>query len=185
MCGRYVAEDDESIDMGALYRELRMSYPGVKLKSGEIFPTETVPLLCGNEKIPLPGVWGFPKFDGKGVIINARSESVAEKYTFRDSFLNRRCIVPSTGYYEWSRQKEKFRFNLPGQQMLYMAGIYQSTPDGLRFVILTTAANDSVSPIHHRMPLILTDGMTDAWMANVREATDCLRAAMPTLRYSG
>ena len=184
MCGRYVAEDDESIDMGALYRELRMSYPGVKLKSGEIFPTETVPLLCGNEKVPVPGTWGFPKFDGKGVIINARSESVAEKYAFRDAFLTRRCIVPSTGYYEWSRRKEKFRFNLPGQQMLYMAGIYQNTPEGLRFVILTTAANDSVSLIHHRMPLILTDGMTDAWMANVREANDCLRSAMPALRYS-
>ena len=46
MCGRYVAENDTSIDMGALYRELRMSYPGINLKSGEIFPTETVPLLC-------------------------------------------------------------------------------------------------------------------------------------------
>ena len=66
MCGRYVAEDDESIEMGALYRELRMSYPGINLKSGEIFPTETVPLLCGNEKVPVPGTWGFPKFDGKG-----------------------------------------------------------------------------------------------------------------------
>ena len=184
MCGRYVAEDDESIDKGTLYRELRMNYPGVKLKSGEIFPTETVPLLCGNERVPVPGMWGFPKFDGKGVIINARSESVAEKFTFRDSFLNRRCIVPSPGYYERSKQKEKFRFNLPNQQMLYMAGIYQSTPDGLRFVILTTAANDSVSPIHHRMPLILTDGMTDAWMASVREAGDCLRARMPKLYYS-
>ena len=181
MCGRYVAEDDTSIDMGALYRELRMSYPGINLKSGEIFPTETVPLLCGNEKVPVPGTWGFPKFDGKGVIINARSESVADKFTFRDSFRSCRCIVPSTGYYEWSRQKEKFRFNLPDQQMLYMAGIYQNTPEGLRFVILTTAANDSVSPIHHRMPLILSDGMADAWTANVREATDCLRARMPNL----
>ena len=68
--------------------------------------------------------------------------------------------------------------------MLYMAGVYQNTPDGLRFVILTTAANDSVSTIHHRMPLILTDGMDDAWTANVREATDCLRARMPKLCYS-
>ena len=58
----------------------------------------------------------------------------------------------------------------------------------------TLAAPDSGSPIReyvsglkekYRMPLILTDGMTDAWMANVKEATDCLRAAMPTLRYSG
>ena len=133
------------------------------------------------KKFPYPEHGGFPKFDGKGVIINARSESVAEKYMFRDSFLKRRCIVPSTGYYEWSKQKEKLRFNLPGQRMLYMAGIYQNTPEGLRFVILTMEANDSVSPIHHRMPLILTDGMIDAWMASLRESTDCLRARMPNL----
>lgn len=50
MCGRYVAEDDESVDMGALYRALHTAYPTVQLKSGEIFPTDTVPLICGREK---------------------------------------------------------------------------------------------------------------------------------------
>lgn len=181
MCGRYVAEDDESVDMGALYRALHTAYPTVQLKSGEILPTDTVPLICGREKTPMPGTWGFPGYNGKGLIINARVESVAEKVTFRDAFLRCRCIVPTTGYFEWSKQKQKFRFNLPGTRMVYLAGLYRSTPEGLRFVILTTAANDSAARIHPRMPLILAGGMTDAWVADTGEAMACLRATMPEM----
>lgn len=181
MCGRYVTEDDTSVDMSALYHELSQSYPDIRLKSGEIFPTDTVPLLCGKELIPLPATWGYPGFQNKGVIINARSESVADKPTFRDGFLNHRCIVPTNGYYEWSRSKVKYRFNLPDTQMVYLAGIYRNTPEGIRFVILTTDANESVSPIHHRMPVILTPDMRDAWMYSAREALDCLRTPIPLL----
>ena len=60
MCGRYVTEEDTSIDMGALYRELNLSYPNISLKSGEIYPTNTVPLICGTEQMTLPGTWGYP-----------------------------------------------------------------------------------------------------------------------------
>ena len=57
MCGRYVAEEDTDIDLGALYRAVRANYPDVKLKSGEIYPTDTVPLLTGTKlpPPPLPG----------------------------------------------------------------------------------------------------------------------------------
>lgn len=181
MCGRYVTEDDTSVDMSALYQEISQSYPDIRLKSGEIFPTDTVPLLCGKELIPLPATWGYSGFQNKGVIINARSESIADKPTFRDGFLNHRCIVPTNGYYEWSKSKVKYRFNLPDTQMVYLAGIYRNTPEGIRFVILTTDANASVSPIHHRMPVILTSDMRDAWMYSAKEATDCLRTPTPLL----
>ena len=181
MCGRYVTEEDTSIDMGALYRELNLSYPNISLKSGEIYPTNTVPLICGTEQMTLPGTWGYPGYPNKGVIINARSESVTEKPTFRDGFINHRCIVPTNGYYEWSGSKVKYRFNLPETPMVYLAGIYRNTPEGIRFVILTTKANESVSPIHQRMPVILTSGMMDSWMYSVKEAADCLRAQPPRL----
>lgn len=59
MCGRYVCEEDQSIDLAALYRAVRISHPDVTLKSGEIFPTETVPLLMGRELTPTPARWGF------------------------------------------------------------------------------------------------------------------------------
>ncbi|MBQ7338866.1 MAG: SOS response-associated peptidase [Clostridia bacterium] len=181
MCGRYTAEEDTSIDMRALYRELRMSYPEVQLKSGEIYPTETVPLLCGRDKTPVPGTWGFPKYDGKGVIINARAESVQEKVSFRDAFYHRRCLVPTTGYFEWSRQKVKYRFGLPDAPMFCLAGLWTHTNEGLRFVILTTDANASVLPVHHRMPLVLTGEMTDAWVHSAQDAARCLGVSPPML----
>lgn len=181
MCGRYVTEEDTSVDMGALYHELNISYPNISLKSGEIFPTDTVPLLCGRDQDVLPATWGYPGFQNKGVIINARSESVTEKPMFRDGFMNHRCIVPTNGYYEWSKSKEKCRFNLPGISMVYLAGIYRNTPDGIRFVILTTEANESVSPIHHRMPVILTSDMMSSWMYSAKEAFECLQKNSPLL----
>ena len=54
--------------------------------------------------------WGFPGYQGKGLIINAKSEGVLEKKMFRESMLHRRCAVPAKGFYEWNPQKEKYRF---------------------------------------------------------------------------
>ncbi|MBQ8409642.1 MAG: SOS response-associated peptidase [Clostridia bacterium] len=181
MCGRYVTEEDTSIDMKRLYDHLRAAYPAVSLKSGEIFPTETVPILCGAGNRPIPGKWGFQGFNHKGVIINARAETVMEKPFFRDCFLNRRCIIPTNGYYEWSKSKEKYRFNLPDSPLSCLAGLYRNDPDGARFVILTTSANESVTPVHHRMPLVLTPSMTELWTSHTKDAIAYLSAEMPEL----
>ena len=97
MCGRYVTEDDKSVDMRSLYHKLSLLYPDVRIKSGEIFPTDTVPLLVGKDLIPVPGTWGYPGYKNKGVIINARSESVAEKPFFRDGILRHRGIISTNG----------------------------------------------------------------------------------------
>ncbi len=180
MCGRYVTEDDKSVDMRSLYHKLSLLYPDVRIKSGEIFPTDTVPLLVGKDLIPVPGTWGYPGYKNKGVIINARSESVAEKPFFRDGILRHRCIIPTNGYYEWSKSKVKYRFNLPDSPMVYLAGIYRNTPDGIRFVVITTRADESVSPIHDRMPVILTFDMMDAWTRGI-EDFDVFREATPIL----
>lgn len=184
MCGRYITEEDESVDMKELYNVIRGSNPGIFLKSGEIFPTDTVPILCNREYTPTPGTWGFESFKNKGVLINARAESVTEKPTFAKCFLNNRCIVPTNGYYEWSRSKVKYRFNIPNSNMVYLAGIFRYSSDGIRFVILTTSANDSVYSIHHRMPLILNSNSAEAWMHSAKDASDCLHMQMPSLEYT-
>ena len=125
--------------------------PAVNLKTGEIFPTNLAPIIIseGGVMAARPMFWGFPKWKGSGVIINARAETAADKPMFRSSLAARRCIVPSTGFYEWShsgdkKQKDKYLINLPDTPMLYMAGIYNyyHESDGQqlpRFVILTTA----------------------------------------------
>lgn len=175
MCGRYnfTAEDAEEIQR--MTREIQERL-NEQLKTGEIYPTNLVPILIqdkGCEK-PMPMTWGFPHFKGGGVIINARSETVTEKRMFRNSVLTRRCIVPSTGFFEWRREgssKIKYLFRLPGEKVLYMAGFYNRFPtkDGEerdQFVILTTGANESMQDVHDRMPVILRPEERTVWLSD-------------------
>lgn len=120
--------------------------------------------------------WGFPNFRSSGVIFNARSETVLEKRMFRDSVQHRRCIIPATAFYEWDRHKDKITFRRPDAPVMFMAGFYNQfanaqknrTADGSRYVILTTGANDCVSPIHERMPIILDENELEDWMLDDR-----------------
>lgn len=145
------------------------------MKSGEIFPTDTVPVLAMEDQKVQARLfsWGFPRWQGKGVIINARSETAAEKSMFQQAFLQRRCIIPSTGFYEWKaagtgRKKDKYLLRLADSPMLYMAGIYtiyeQAGMQRPGFVVLTTAANPSMQPIHDRMPVIIAKHEQAAWL---------------------
>lgn len=118
--------------------------------------------------------WGFLKQQEKGLFINARAENVLERPTFCDSVRYRRCVIPAAGFYEWDRQKEIASFSRPDSHILYMAGIYKRFEDENRFVILTTDANDSVSPVHDRMPLILEESELAKWTAADREFEDML-----------
>ena len=99
--------------------------------------------------------WGLPGFRGRQQIINARAETVTEKPMFRRSIAFQRCVIPATGFYEWDAAKHKYFFQMPGQP-LYLAGIYDTINGVNCFIILTTAPNDSVAPIHDRMPLLLS-----------------------------
>ena len=126
--------------------------------------------------------WGFPSFRGKGSIINARSETAAEKRSFRESLMIRRCVVPSTGFYEWDSQKQKHRFQLPGSGSLYMAGLYNDYQDGRRYVIMTTAANKSIINVHDRMPVIVPSDKIYDWITNTDVAFGIMRGAQPILQ---
>ena len=73
-------------------------------------------------------------------------------------------VAPATWFYEWSKNKEKNIFYREGQPVLYMAGLYNRYQDEDRFVILTTAANESMKLIHDRMPLLLERDEIDKWL---------------------
>ena len=183
MCGRYNFTVEQSDELREIIEKLNAKIHGKEYKSGEIFPTNQVPLLVGEEKQPSPllSIWGFPKFDNKGVIINARSETVFEKRTFRDSAINRRCIIPSSGFYEWDSEKRKIMFRLDGSDALYMAGLFNYYQNELRFVILTTAANESISDVHHRMPLVIPKNEIDTWIFDDKVTMDILHRVPPML----
>jgi len=190
MCGRYYIADDETsaeirrICDEIMERSLNTS-PCVPMVTGEIFPTNTAPVLIAQQQSALPVLmtWGYPNWRGSGVLINARAETADEKPMFRSSISHRRCIVPSNGFFEWDHTKghAKTKFLLHGKEspLLYMAGLYSEFTDKLgdkytAYVILTVNANASVRPIHDRMPLIVEPGQYDRWLHDEKYARTVL-----------
>lgn len=121
--------------------------------------------------------WGFLphwyKAENAGpLLINARAETVAEKPAFRAACRDRRCIIPATGFYEWTKDAEGARlpwyFFRRDQAPVAFAGIWQDwgPPEARQgtCAIVTTAANPRISAIHHRMPLILEPGDWPLWL---------------------
>lgn len=105
-------------------------------------------------------------------MINARSESLAEKPAFREAFARRRCLVAADGFYEWrteGRAKQPFAVAMADGSPMALAGLWEGwrAPDGeaLRtFTIVTGEANGKLSAMHHRMPVILAREDWPAWL---------------------
>lgn len=146
-------------------------------QSKDIHPTDTASVLIGKEQILCchQQKWGMPGFDKKQVLINARSESAMEKPTFRDAMAKRRIVVPAAGFYEWNQSKEKSTFYRKDHPAIFMAGLYNPYEDGERFVILTTAANPSMEPVHDRMPLLLEEEEILPWILDSNAAKEILK----------
>ena len=169
MCGRYYVDDDTAREIEKLIRQVdekMRKVENIHLQAGDVHPSEVAPVIAADYKDLCCRWqrWGFPGFCGKQLIFNARSESALEKKMFKDSVENRRVVVPATWFYEWSRNKEKNIFYRKGQPVLYMAGLYNRYQDEDRFVILTTSANESMKPIHDRMPLLLERDEISKWL---------------------
>ena len=107
-------------------------------------------------------------------LVNARSESVADKPAFRDAFRRRRCLVPADGFYEWKAEgktRQPYYFSAASGIPLALAGLWESwtAPDGaiVRTVcLLTTQANALMAPVHERMPVIVGQDDWAAWLAD-------------------
>ena len=155
-----VREMDCKMDEGAFY--------GAAGRTGAVFPSQKATVIMGREHHleAEQMLWGFPRFDGRGLLINARAETAAERRTFRESVLHRRCVIPAKGFWEWNKSKEKFSFERPDAQVMFMAGCYDCFDGQERFVILTTEANPSVKPVHDRMPLILERNELEDWVTD-------------------
>ncbi|MFO0906092.1 MAG: SOS response-associated peptidase [Pirellulales bacterium] len=105
-------------------------------------------------------------------MINARSETVAEKPAFRAAFRRRRCLVPADGYYEWrkvGKGKQPYLIYDARQRPFAMAGLWEAweAPDGSvveTCTLLTTSANPRLCPLHDRMPVILAEPDRTVWL---------------------
>lgn len=181
MCGRYSLFVEEDPEIEAIFEAAHNQPGGEALKTGEIFPTDTAPVLISvyGNLVPRPQKWGLPGYNGKGVIINARAETAAEKPSFREALRLHRCAIPSTGFYEWDANKQKHRFTMRQSGALYMAGLYNEIRGEPRFVILTTEANASVAGVHARMPVVLPRDLIDGWVQDTGLAMELLGRVPP------
>lgn len=184
MCGRYAFFTDKELrEIHDITEKVSNDIQHEKMKTGEIFPTDLVPVILEDNNLITPKLftWGFPNFKNKGVIINARAETAHEKYMFKASLEAKRCIIPSTGFYECDKNKNKYIFNLPDSQVLYMAGLYNNFDGENRFVILTTNANASISEVHDRMPVVLPKTKLQDWLFSKHAARVILNETPPEL----
>jgi putative SOS response-associated peptidase YedK len=177
MCGRYtVHTEEELVEIREILEMLSMRiYENnfeKNAKAGEMNPTDRTPvLMVKNNEVVLESVrWGFKKWDDKGVIINARSESIGEKGLFRGLGTENRCIIPATGFFEWKHQggkksNDKYFIKREDGEMLFMAGLYRQGDVDLEFVILTKEADTNVGKVHTRMPLIMNRKQVAGWFA--------------------
>ena len=144
-----------------------------------IAPTQQVAVISDRDPKTLSFMkWGLvpswskdPKIGNR--MINARSETAAEKPSFRAAFRRRRCLIPADGYYEWSRRGKKkvpMYIRHSERDIFAFAGLWESwkSRDGSWLntcTILTRDANERIRPIHHRMTVILAPEDYDLWLA--------------------
>jgi putative SOS response-associated peptidase YedK len=123
--------------------------------------------------------WGLVPFWAKDIsignrMINARVETVSEKPSFRNAFKKRRCLILADGFYEWKGEKgsrHPLFITLPDQKPFAFAGLWEtwnSKDSGGSIhkscTIITTRASESISGIHHRMPVILKPRAYESWL---------------------
>ena len=190
MCGRYsVLTEDEIIQIREVIQEvsLRMlnddflEYANQANTSTEVRPTNNAPVIVGHGAgtVSFQDLrWGFKKWDGKGVIINARAETLRTQRMFSPLLTAGRCVVPAREYYEWEQQgrsKQKYHLKDAEGHLLFMAGLYRDTADGRKFVIITKDAIGEAADIHDRMPVILQANQIEDWLKGTITPEDIVR----------
>lgn len=183
MCGRfYIADEDETGEIQRMIDEAARKQQRIigesTIRAGEIGPGMAAPAVAlgkrGDTGV-FPMQWGFA-MNGK-TVINTRLETAAQKPLFRDAFLQRRCLLPLTCYFEWQqteaavpslleealapRQKKRIRYAIRPEEKgrMFLAGIYRHEGEGRLpvFSVLTCAPGDSIAWLHDRMPVILPE----------------------------
>ncbi|MTI46650.1 MAG: SOS response-associated peptidase [Firmicutes bacterium] len=172
MCGRYLL----TVDLNTLLARYRLNDNDIQISfspMNEIFPSNKVPVVLdkGERQIKMLS-WGFNPSYAKRLIINARGETVDFKPTFKYSFLNKRCLIPATGFYEWEKvngKSIKHQIFLDNAKIFSFAGIYNTFKDKNgrdyeAFTIITTTPSKDIERIHNRMPVILKKEDEDIWL---------------------
>ena len=178
MCGRFALHDRTWAEIAEIFDTL--PFGGLlDVPNYNICPTNAVASVVGdgNERKIVPMRWGFiPKWykspNGGPLLINARAESIADKPAFRDACRQRRCLIPASGFFEWTKSESGRRipwYIFPSDRKLFaFAGIWQEWNSGaerhVSCAIVTTSANRTLSNLHHRMPVTVRPENYALWL---------------------
>ena len=182
MCGRFVSSSPP--DEIARYFDAEPPAEAALEPNYNVAPTSDiyVVLVDGGTRKVAPHHWGlvpvWAKDPGIGSrMINARAETLADKNAFKHAYRKRRCIVPVDGFYEWQKvpgqkTKQPYFIHRPDEEPLAFAGLWEewkgADRDGTESLrsatIITTEANETMAPIHDRMPVVLPPTAWDDWL---------------------
>ena len=185
MCGRFQFSAKENDELRRIIKDVSRRCGPYDMNFqmfGDVLPSHRTPVLVGrNDKVIAEiQTWGIRNQYGKQMI-NARAETVTERPMFRRSIAAQRCVIPTSGFYEWDGAKHQYYFSLPGSPALYLAGIYDYVDNINCFVILTTAPNASMDGMHDRMPLVLQREQVRPWLTDPIAAVELLATTPPLL----
>ena len=166
MCGRFVnIEKKEKIEK---------LFPSSKVlnysnKSYNISPSNLINVIYkNNNTIYIDNLfWSFSYFNKLNnitqFVINARIETIVSKYLFKESFIKRKCLIISNGYFEWKKidnTKQPYFISIPKNELMFFGGIWrQEIKNNVKtnvVCIITKDANNNLSKSHSRMPLIMS-----------------------------
>ena len=171
MCGRF-SNSTTSDDVKATFK---LSFPSSGGSTGQnnrpqwnIAPSMVIDTVVniGQRRMLTAMTWGIATPQNTRPLINARSETMFEKPTFRQAARMRRCLVIASGWFEWAAPKKPYFIRRADDTPMGMAGLYwdDDIDGGRRCVIVTTAADRELSEIHHRAPMVLDPQYFDDWL---------------------
>ncbi|MBR1743856.1 MAG: SOS response-associated peptidase [Lachnospiraceae bacterium] len=172
-----LSEIIEAVKQSALVDKFINKFAKPITTSGEVRPTDIVPVLAPDKKgdqAVFPMHWGFHNPSHNSTVFNARVETAGSKPTFKDAWKSHRCIVPATYYFEWEHFKspngrtktgDKYLIQPVNSNVAWLCGLYRIENGFPVFVVLTTEPHKELRRIHDRMPLIIPDGKVDEWIS--------------------
>ena len=193
MCGRFTLTTPAS-QIGQMFLDLQVPE---YVPRYNIAPTQDVWCVRENKEGDQEMValrWGLVPVWAKDLkmgarMINARGETVAEKPSFRSAFKKRRCLVLADGFYEWKKEadgKQPYYITRADNEPFCMAGLWENWKDKndpeakwiQSCTVITTEANEIMTPLHHRMPVIFDSEQYATWLDTSFEDREALEATL-------
>ncbi len=197
MCTRYWIENTPEIE--EIVEEMSRSSLVYKWQQtsrvkdyGEMYPTDVVPVIAPNksaDRAVFPMKWGYT---GKSLLLNARTETAAQKPTFKEDWQKHRCIVPASWYFEWEhrlgnngkkRIGDKYMIQPKGAAVTWLCGLYHIEGGMPHFVVLTREPGEGIRFIHDRMPLIMPEKLINEWIRPDVKPEELLPYALTDMIY--